>query len=535
MLRWLSFVPLLLAPAALAQDLSPQQAELKSTVQFLASDALRGREAGTHDFDVAAEYMAAQMLAVGLRPGGEKGSWFQSVQLVTYRPAERGTMTLTVGKADVPMLFGRDFVNLPVPSSPDFKAEGPVVFAGYGVIDPQSKRDDYRGLDVAGKIVAVLSGVPKGITGDVAALLDDDDQKAAIAQAHGAKAVVVLESAESRHRYSFAAVAAYYDYQRNGWAGADGTAYSIAPRAPVVDYLSQAGAEKLFTGARIKWQAVAAAEASGGRMPTGPLAVTLAAASKTRVRTSPSRNVIGLLEGSDPALKGQYVLVSAHLDHVGVGEPVNGDRIYNGAMDNAVGNAMILEIARGFQASGKRPRRSILFLSLTGEEKGLLGSEYFAVNPVVPKERIVGDINIDMPILTYPLVDLVVDGGERMSLGETIAEAAAGEGMKIVADPTPEENFFIRSDHYSFVKAGIPAVSIDTGPGGEGAAASKHFLDTNYHQPSDQIDLPFNWDSAIRYLHVAEAAVHSVANADERPRFVKGDFFGVQFGGYGAQ
>ncbi|MEI9927405.1 MAG: M20/M25/M40 family metallo-hydrolase [Sphingomonas sp.] len=234
-------------------------------------------------------------------------------------------------------------------------------------------------------------------------------------------------------------------------------------------------------------------------------------------------------------LKRQYVVLSAHLDHVGVGEPVAGDRIYNGAMDNAVGNAMILEIARRFQASGQRPRRSILFLSLTAEEKGLIGSDYFAHRPTVPPGSIVADVNIDMPILTYPLVDLVVDGGERMSLGPVIEAAAAAEGMKVVPDPTPEEMFFVRSDHYSFVQAGIPAVSIDTGPGGEGAKASKLFLDNNYHKPSDQIDLPWNWDSAVRYFHVADSVVRAVANADQRPSFNKGDFFGVQFGGFGAQ
>jgi Zn-dependent M28 family amino/carboxypeptidase len=246
--------------------------------------------------------------------------------------------------------------------------------------------------------------------------------------------------------------------------------------------------------------------------------------------------VIGLLEGSDPVLKSQYVILSAHLDHVGVGEAVNGDTIYNGAMDNAVGNAMILQIARRYQASGKRPRRSILFVSLTAEETGLIGSDYFAHFPPVPKSSIVADINIDMPILTYKLEDLVVDGEERMSLGPTIRKAAAAEGLNVVPDPTPEEMFFVRSDHYSFVQAGIPAVSIDTGPGsGEGAVASKKFLDENYHKPSDQIDLPWNWDSAEKYLNVAWRVANMVADDDQRPRFNKGDFFGVMFGGYGAQ
>jgi Zn-dependent M28 family amino/carboxypeptidase len=242
-----------------------------------------------------------------------------------------------------------------------------------------------------------------------------------------------------------------------------------------------------------------------------------------------------VLEGSDPKLKSQYLILSAHLDHVGVGEPVNGDRIYNGAMDNAVGVAMILEVAKRFRDSSQRPKRSILFVALTAEEEGLIGSDFFAHYPPVPKASLVADLNIDMPILTYKVEDLVVNGEERMSLGPVIRAAAAAEGWAVVPDPAPEEMFFVRSDHYSFVQSGIPAVSIDTGPGGAGAAAQKLFLAENYHKPSDQIDLPWDWPSAAKYLRVSYAVARTLADAPERPRWNKGDFFGVQFGGYGAE
>jgi Zn-dependent M28 family amino/carboxypeptidase len=291
----------------------------------------------------------------------------------------------------------------------------------------------------------------------------------------------------------------------------------------------------LFEGAKVKWADVLAAEKKGGKMPTGALLGTLATASKTRIRAVESHNVVGMIEGSDPKLKSQYVVLSAHLDHVGVGEPVNGDRIYNGAMDNAIGTSMILEIARSIQAMPQKPRRSILIIALTSEEKGLIGSDYFGHNPTVPKESLVADVNLDMPILTYPLQDLVVLGGERSSIGPAVAAAAAAEGLKVVPDPAPEEMFFVRSDHYSFVQSGIPAVSIDTGPGGPGAAAQKLFLDNNYHKPSDQLDLPFDWNSAAKFKHVGLATALSLANGDERPRWNKGDFFGVLFRGYGAE
>ena len=218
-----------------------------------------------------------------------------------------------------------------------------------------------------------------------------------------------------------------------------------------------------------------------------------------------------------------------------MGDPVAGDRIYNGAMDNALGGAMMLEVARAFQQSGKRPRRSILFVALTAEEKGLIGSDYFGHLPPVPKDRIVADVNMDMPIMTYPIEDIVVLGGERSSLGPVIARAAADEGLKVVPDPAPEEMFFVRSDHYSFVKSGIPAVSIDSGPGGAGAAAQKKFLAENYHKPSDQIDLPFDWASAAKFTRLNYAVARALADADERPRWNKGDFFGTLFGGYGAE
>jgi hypothetical protein len=535
-IRQLLAVPLLLLCApALAQELPPEQAAIRAHVQFLASDALRGREAGTRDFDVAAEYMASEMAAAGLKPAGDgKGSWFQPVTLTSFRQGEKGTMALNRGGTPVAMTFGVDFLNQPIAARPDFAVSGPVVFAGYGIVYPEGKLDDYKGLDVRGRIVAILPGVPKGLPTEVGAHLGDDDQKARFAAARGARAVVVLESAARRAEFTFEDMVPYYDYQRQGWAGPDGVGHMISPDAPVVAYLSQVGAEKLFTGARIKWADVIAAEMKGGRIPTGALAVTLDATARTRVRTSKSRNVVGMLEGSDPALKNEYVVLSAHLDHVGIGEAVAGDSIYNGAMDNALGNAMLIEIARRFQAAGKRPRRSILFVSLTAEEKGLIGSDYFAHHPPLPG-TIVADINVDMPILTYKLEDLVVNGEERMSLGPVIRAAAAAEGLKVVPDPAPEEMFFVRSDHYSFVQSGIPAVSIDTGPGGAGAEAQKKFLAENYHKPSDQIDLPFDWPSAAKFLRVAHAVLRDLADADQRPRWNKGDFFGVQFKGHGAE
>ncbi|MDT8760441.1 M20/M25/M40 family metallo-hydrolase [Sphingomonas psychrotolerans] len=533
--RGIALLVLFCASSVQAQQLASGQAALEAHVRFLASDALKGREAGTHDYDIAAEYVAAQMIAAGLKPGAGD-SWLQPVGLATYKPAEKARWTLTRGGTAIPLQFGIDFVNQGVATAPTFTAEAPVVFAGYGLVYPQGKRDDYRGLDVRGKIVAIYAGVPAGLPGDVAAHLGDDDQKARLAQARGARAVIIVESLERRSEFPIEALAPYYDYERTTWIGPDGSAHILSPGAPVVGLIGQAGAEKLFAGSRIRWRDVLGAELRGTRMPTGPLVGTLKVTTKTSVRTTRSSNVVGMLEGADPALRNEVVVLSAHLDHIGVGEPEKGDAIYNGAMDNAIGIAAMLEVARSFQASGTRPRRSILFLALTAEEKGLIGSSYFAAYPALPTgSSLVADINLDMPILTYALQDLVVLGGERSSLGAAYAAAAAAEGLKVVPDPAPEENFFVRSDHYSFVQAGIPAVSVDSGPGGPGEAAQREFLAGHYHKPSDDLSLPIDWAAAAKFTRLNYAAARAIADADARPQWNKGDFFGVAFGGHGAK
>ncbi|WP_084583715.1 M20/M25/M40 family metallo-hydrolase [Sphingomonas azotifigens] len=521
-------------PAPAAPPLTAEQAALKAHVQFLASDALRGREAGTHDYDVAAEYVAAQMLAIGLKPGGERGGWFQPFRLATYRAAEKAHWTLRRGSRDVPLQFGTDFINNGGDDSGAFRAEGDIVFAGYGIVDPQSRYDDYAGLDVRGKIVLIVSGKPKGLSRDVAAHFDDDRNKAQSALVRGAAAIVFVETPALRKVIPFEKMVGFYDYPITGWAAPEGATLP-SDATKMIGAFSMTGAEKLFAGARIRWADVIAAESRGTRMPTGPLVGRLAVATVTTRSTKDTRNVVGMIEGSDPALRNQYVVLSAHLDHLGVGKPVNGDAIYNGAMDNAIGIAEMLEVVRAIQQSGKRPRRSILVLATAAEEKGMFGSAYFARYPTVPKDAIVADLNLDMPILTYPLVDLVVQGGDHSSIGQLVAAAARTEGLGVVPDPEPREMSFVRSDHYSFVKAGIPAVSIDTGPGGIGAAASRKFLDENYHQPSDQIDLPFDWNSAVKYKHVGLATALALADADARPVWNKGDFFGTLYGGVGAQ
>jgi len=535
LLRPLVLLPLLLATPALAQELTPEQAAIKAHIAFLSSDGFKGRQPGTPEFDLAADYVAAQMLGAGLKPAGDGGTWFQKVPLVSYNAAEKGSFALTRGGRTAQLEWGKDFFNRALPVA-DVTVAGDVVFVGYGLTDAGQKLDDYAGLDVKGKVVAMLYGFPKGLPGDIGAHLGNTDNKVANAAAHGAAGVLLIEGPQRHALYSFEQSLPLWDSARMVALTPDGKPDLPGLGAPAVAMVSMAGADKLFAGSKLDWAKIAAADEKGGKMPKGPLGASIRATSKSALTNIASRNVVGVLEGSDPSLKAQYVVLSAHLDHVGIGPAdESGDTIYNGAMDNAAGTASMLEVAKRFQRSGKRPRRSLIFLAVTAEEKGLIGSKYYADYPTVAKDAIVADVNLDMPILTYKLEDIVVQGGERSSIGPAVAAAAKAAGLGVVPDPHPEEMSFVRSDHYSFVEAGIPAISIDTGPGGAGEKAILEFIEKHYHQPSDDMRLPFDWNSAATFVTLNYNVARTLADADERPRWNKGDFFGLLFNGYGAK
>jgi hypothetical protein len=518
---------LLAAPAALAQPLPAEQEAIRAHVAYLASDELRGREAGTPDYDRAAEYVAKQMKAAGLEPGGAKGGWLQPVPLLGSKLAEAPTMMLTVGGNAVSLAFGVDFTAtraMPGPANVDANAQ--VVFAGYGVVDPASGIDDYAGLDVRGKIVALLAAPPHGLNSEVSAHLSHPWVRARLAAERGAIGIVSIET--TRTRTPFLIAATMWDVQAMTWVGPDGK-----PRdggAQALGTLSQAGGARLFEGAPFSYADVVAADKAGEKLPLGPLPATLRVTQRFTVAPVASANVVGVLRGSDPKLRAEYVVLSAHLDHIGVTRPVNGDSINNGAMDNAIGIASMLEVAKRM-AKGKRPKRSVLFLAVTAEEKGLVGSNYYAAFPTVPKESIVANVNLDMPILTYRFQDLVAFGAERSAIGPHAAAAAKSLGFVLVPDPTPDQASFVRTDHYSFVQQGVPSVTLAPGAAGPGAAAIEHFRKNDYHKPSDEIDLPIDWTAAASFVAVNEALARGIADSPARPRWVKGDYFGTLFKG----
>lgn len=535
MKRLILALPLLAAALpALAQDLTQQEAAFKAHVVFLASDAMKGRDTGSPEMAITEQYIAAQMLAAGLKPGGPNGSWLQPVPLISFRSADKGSLHHARGAVSTPFEWGVDYVARSDAHVAEVSLEAPIVFAGYGVTDPTSGYDDYRGLDVKGKIVAVIRDAPHSIQSEIRAHLSQPEAQAAIAAKHGAVGVILIEGTARHKAFPFANSVKLWDSSAMTWVAADGKAPTGG--VPVFAYLSMAGAEKLFAGSKLKWADILAADAAGKKLPHGAIGGTIVAKARSTILPIKGNNVVGLLEGSDAKLKGEYVVISAHPDHVGVGKPdAKGDTIYNGALDNAAGTASMLEAARRFQASGTRPRRSILFVAVTAEEKGLVGSDYFAANPSVAKGSIVANVNLDMPILTYKFEDLVAYGADRSGIGPVVAKVAQAQGVVLTPDPSPEEASFVRSDHYSFVRAGIPAVSLEPGPKGPGAEAIKTFLENHYHEPSDDLSQPIDWSQGVRFVTINYEIARALADADQRPLWNKGDFFGTLYDGPGAR
>ncbi|AQR74821.1 M28 family metallopeptidase [Sphingomonas sp. LM7] len=515
-------------------ELPADQAALKSHILFLASDQMRGREAGSAEYDIAAQYVASQFYAAGLRPAGDDGGYLQKVPLLSYKPADKGSMAIAGKGPSAALVFGEDYVPAGNPSKLDYTVTAPVVFVGQGIVG--LGRDDYKGVDVKGRIVAFFAGAPSSFPAEERAHFGSAATKAEIALKRGAVGYVTLESPiAGRGNYAFKTIAATWDRPRVTWARADGSGYIPTPASPSLGTISQAGAAKLFAGARTPWAKILeAAKKDGATFKAMPLPATLTVALKTAASPITSYNVAGMLPGSDPALSKEVVVLTAHLDHVGVGKPnARGDTIYNGAMDNAVGIASLIEEAKRFKTSAKPPRRSIMFLAVTAEEKGLVGSDYFAQNPTVPKADIVANVNLDMPIINYKFEDVTPFGAAHSTLGETVARAAAQLGVGVGGDPRPDEAFFVRSDHYRFVQQGIPSVFLWPGEKGPGKAATDAFLSTHYHQPSDDlVQLPaIDWESGARFVDVNYRIAREIADADQKPMWKKGDFFGTLFGG----
>lgn len=531
----LSAALLLVAHPALAAPKDafiPSADAIRAHMTFLADDLMEGREAGTRGYDLAANYVAAQFALLGLKPAGDAGSYLQTVPLVAYRPASDGEIKIGEAAATpASLVFGEDFLPSPQADKAELALNAPLVFVGFGVSAPERGRDDFAGLDVAGKIVVVLSGAPKGFQTEERAHYGSVGVKRAEAARRGAIGVLTLGTPTGEKRRPFVRGVNGNREWRMTWKTPEGAPF-VRGGAPSLASISVKGGQKLFGTAAARLEpAYAAAETPEGKVEGFVLPTTASIALKTEIQQRRSSNVAGLIEGSDPTLKAQTIVLSAHLDHEGIKEnPKPGeDAVYNGALDNASGIATLLEVGRGFTQGKARPKRSILLLAVTAEEKGLIGSEYFAHNPTVPKGEMAADVNLDMPVLLYPFTDVVAFGANRSSIGPIVAKAAGRVDIALSPDPMPEEGLFTRSDHYRFVEQGVPSVFLMTGFKNGGEKAFKDFLATHYHKPNDDLKQPIDYQAAAKFALVNYEIARDLADAAERPTWNPGDFFGSTF------
>lgn len=506
---------------------------LRANMSFLADDLLEGRGTATRGQELAAKYVAAQFEAFGLEPAGAKGSYFQEVPFreIIVDPTATEFSIVRDGKS-TRLKWGDDFVARGSPLQPDASVEAPVVFVGFGVVDRARHYDDYAGVDVKGKIVAMLLGGPAGFPANERAHFASGLQKVREAAAQGAVGIITIWTPEADATLPWSRIPNQVETPAFRWLDAKGMPNDSYKEIRASATLSSPAAERLFAGAPESYAEVLK-KASSGTLRPFALAGTVRIHAVSKHREVSSPNVAGILRGSDPALAQEYVVYSAHTDHMGIGRPINGDAIYNGAADDASGTSALIELARAFTRLAKPPARSILFLATTAEEQGLLGADYFARFPTVPRSSIVADFNMDGASVFYTFKDVV--GDEHSTLGDAIARAAERLGLKVSPDPMPEQSNFVRADHYAFVRQGIPAVTISEGlqakdPNVDGRKLLENWIATRYHSPSDDMDQPLNFDATIQFMQLNFLVGYDVAQERQRQAWKPGDFFGDLFG-----
>lgn len=525
------------APAASGAN---EQA-IEAHMQFLASDELAGRDTGSKEHEIASLYIATQLQALGLTPAGDNGSFFQRVPMRKARLAQDSAkFTLHVDGKDTELSYPKAFFTGPSMQYPQTEVTAPLVFAGYGLVSKEFALDDYANLDVKGKIVVLLTGRPDSLPSEEAAHLNS--LKTKLAAERGAVGIITIHTPKQEKTRPYATSLLYLNTPSMEWLHADGTPADSYPDLKAGAYVHPDAAAALFAKAPQSLADIFA-QLDNKQNPAGfELGVSASLSRSSTHEQISSPNVIAMLPGSDPVLKDEYVVITAHSDHIGLANDLRtDDKINNGAMDNAAGVSILLETARLFAQLPQAPKRSILFVVVTGEEKGLLGADYFANNPTKPIDKLVANVNLDMPVLLYPFADMVAFGANHSSLGKVVERAAAKEGIAISPDPMPEQAIFTRSDHYTLVKKGVPAVFLMTGfksqdPKQDGGKIWGSFFAKHYHKPSDDIPSLIKDYGAIRYdagavfANINYNIALDIANTQQRPYWLKQSFFNGVFG-----
>ncbi len=491
-------------------------------VKVLADDNMEGRETGSEGLRRAAAYIVEQLRSDGLQAAGVNG-FYQPVKLVSRQIDESASsLALVRNGAKEPLVLGEDaFFSTRVELAPEVDA--PMVFVGYGLRVPERNYDDYAGLDLKGKVAVMITGSPADIPTALASHYQSAAERYKTVREAGLVGIISIPNPASMDipwgRMTLARA-------RPSMTLADPELDETSGMGLVVIF-NPAHAEKLLQGSGHSFDELAAMAKDRKPLPRFPLPATIQARATIIHQDVESANVIAKLPGSDPKLKDQYVVLSSHMDHLGIGEPINGDNLYNGAMDNASGCALNLDIANSLRRTHAKLGRSVLFVFVTAEEKGLLGSKYFASNPTVPRNSMVADINTDMFLPIIPLRILTVYGLAESNLGDMVQQVAQSEGVEVQPDPEPLRNIFIRSDQYSFIRQGIPSIAMKVGyrPGSPEAEVAKKWLTERYHAPSDDLNQPVDLNAAGKFEDIVQALTVKVANDPERPEWKSDSFF----------
>ncbi len=520
---------------AIAEEISPSADRIQAHLDFLADDYLEGRETGSAGYEIAARYVASQFRQIGIEPAGDDG-YFQRIEFVRMETDPEATHAL-VQKGDElhEFEYKEDFLVRAHSYTDEVRVTAPLVFVGYGIDAPEEGIDSFGNVDVAGKIAIYISGAPKSLPSEQRAHYSSRSEKRRQLISRGAVGAITIRSLTDRKRYGWERIKQFAGRPSMVWHRGDQRPADRHPDFRTAMVVNPKAAEKIFGLVDVD-VADLLEEAEEAIPQSFDLeGVVFTAASSASLTDVSSPNVVGVLPGSDPALADEHVVYSAHLDHIGRGREVDGDDINNGYFDNAMGISIMLEVARVMAESATPPKRSVLFVAVTGEEHGLFGSQYFALFPTVPAQSLVANVNVDMPLLLFPLADLIAFGAEHSSLGAVAEAAAEAHGFTFSPDPMPEEVLFVRSDQYSFVKQGVPAIYLKPGfqssdPEIDGKALSDEFRKTHYHKPSDQKGLPVDFDSVVRFAAVNATIGSMIANQPQPPAWHEGNFFGEVFG-----
>jgi Zn-dependent M28 family amino/carboxypeptidase len=491
-------------------------------IKVLADDKLEGRDTGSRGERGAQAYAVEQLKNAGTEPAGVDG-YYQPVKFVSRQIVEKDcSLALVRDGRREPLVLGEDAI-ISTRIMPAPEVDAPLVFVGYGLKVPEKNYDDFAGVDVRGKIIVIFAGSPSEIPGALASHYQTAAERWKVLRAVGAIGIVSLMNPSSMD-IPWSRVALNRTHPS---MDLDYPEFNETEGAKIGVTVNPANAEKFFVGSGHTFEEIAALGKDRKPLPHFPLPIALEAKTRVDVTNIESANLVAKLPGTDPALKNEYVVLSAHLDHIGIGEPINGDRIYNGAMDDGSGSALVLDMAASFKKNPEKQRRSILLVLVTGEEKGLLGSKYFAAHPTVAPKSIVADVNVDMFLPIVPLKLLTVLGLDDSDLGERVRQIAQAQGVRVQPDPEPLRNLFVRSDQYNFIRHGVPSVIMSVAPEPDTPEVKtfKDWLTQRYHAPSDDVDQPVELAAAAKYEEIVRALLLNIANGDRRPEWKAESFF----------